>query len=256
MNLKLYRHKLRQSLSIALSHRLTSFVIVVFGFMFIFIEFAVGLIYFQGSDVLLGLSKEHYFFFVSTFNLISYLYQFLFTLAHEELSEKIIKGDLDYVVVRPLNSFFYYALSRVDFPSLPGVIVSACQCLLFYPKAIKIHDAAFVLFMIAMSVIFVFVLNQLLISAIFWLEKNNRLTEVPEYLMSFAARPKRFFPTIIQRVFTSLIPAFTATNSILDYLNGQLNWGHFVWFVVYTSLMVVLSYHVWNKGMRKYQSAN
>ena len=122
MNMKLYKAMLSNSIQRILIYRTTSILIVVFGLLFYFIEMFSGMVYFSYTDNILGWTKWDYFSLVTTATIIRYGYTFFFIWG-SDLSYTIVQGKLDYTLLRPLNSFWYYAFYMADFPSLINVIL-------------------------------------------------------------------------------------------------------------------------------------
>ncbi|MBU5426109.1 ABC transporter permease [Tissierella pigra] len=256
MNFKIYKNLLYQSFSEMMSHRFTSICIIIFGIMFIGIEFIAGYVYFQFSDLLLGWSRDDYFLLISSFNIITYGYQFFFILSHEILSESIIEGELDYILIRPLNSFFFYSLYRVDIPSIIGLIISIITFSFFLPIRLGLLEIVIVFLMFVLNIVFVFLINHIVVITSFWSEKSEKLLALPEYIMDFSARPRNFYPRGIKFIFSIIIPSFIATNSIVDFIRKEFNILEYIWFLIFIFILGILSYYFWNKGLEKYQSAN
>lgn len=256
MNFKIYKNLIYQSISEMMAHRFSSICIVLFGLMFILIEIIAGIVYYKFSPMILGWSKNDYFILISSFNIINYGYQFFFILSHETLSEQIIKGDLDYTFIRPVNSFLFHSLYRLDFPSIVGLFVSILLFIFYSYKYISIYKLIVIFPMFIISILFVFLINQIIVTISFWTEKSEKLLALPEYIMDFSARPKDFYPKAISNFFTIIIPSFVATNSVADYVIGKLNYKSYIWFLFIVILLSFLSYFLWNRGMKKYQSAN
>jgi len=245
MSLNLFILKIKNSISNTLAHRGTSLLVVVFGLIFIFIEYISGYIYFINNDNLLGISKEQYFLFVSFFNMVSYTYQFFFIGSHETLSENILEGELDYIFIRPVNSYIYYAFNDIDFPSLIGLLVSIVLFIHFYPLLPSFLDVVYILISYLLAVSMLFLINQILVTMLFWFEKASQLTSVSEYIYDFCSRPKNFFPNFIKVLFTRFVPILTATSLITDKLNGTLNIFDLCYLVLFDIVCLSVSLLLW-----------
>ena len=109
MNFRLYKKFLSHSFQEFLIYRTTAIVTIVFGLIFFLAEFIAGIIYFNYTETIYGWVKNDYLLLISVASVISYGYQFLFTVAHENLYEFILGGELDYILIRPVNSFLFYS---------------------------------------------------------------------------------------------------------------------------------------------------
>lgn len=154
-----------------------------------------------------GFSFEQYELMIVSLASITYTYQFLFIGAHEALAEDIIEGDLDYIFLRPINSYFYYALRRLDFPSLIYLIVYIPVTIYLLVKFdLTPLDWLLVALFYVVGVLFVFAMNQLVIEVSFWKDTMTALNGVPEYLIDSANRPAKIYPKFIRMFLVNVIP--------------------------------------------------
>ena len=172
MNLKLYLQFVKQSLQEFFIYKTTALITATVGLVFFSIEIIAGIIYFEEIDLLLGWSKTDYFLLVTSANLINYIYQFIFISAHEHLSEAIIEGELDYSLVRPINSFYYYIFFRIDVGSIINlIVVSIFDLYLISKYPINLLHLLMYVLSIIIGVFTLFLLNQIAVSFSFWFER-------------------------------------------------------------------------------------
>ena len=77
-------------------------------------------------------------------------------------------------------------------------------------------------FLILVTAFFIFVLNQIFLSFLFWFNGVSELGGIIEDLFSFASRPKKIFPRIIQNIFF-LFRVLLATNISNQFLKKGIN---------------------------------
>ncbi len=115
----------RNSFSIVLGQR---FALVTFllGKVFRFIIFFLFIFYIlKGSGNLAGYSSNQVIFFFLTFNLVDVVTQFLYRQVYS-FRPMIIKGDLDLVLVKPINALFRVLMGGadiIDLITIPPLIV-------------------------------------------------------------------------------------------------------------------------------------
>lgn len=190
-------------------------------------------------------------------NIIQCGYQMLFSSAHESLCEKIIEGELDYIFVRPVNSFFYYIFYRVDLPSAINLTIAIIvQVIIMSKKSYSILQMiGFVLF-ILLGIWFLFLLNQIVVMVSFWKEKSSKLMGMPEYFVDASTRPKDMYPNAIKYLLIWIIPIFTTINGPVDILKNDYNMVAFLWYFIYLVVFSFITYWLWLKGLKRYLSAN
>ncbi len=194
---------------------------------------------------------------VISFALIQYLYQFLFTASHESLADKIVEGKLDYTFLRPVNSYFFNALYRIDFPSLINLSLALSISIYFLIK-LKLSFSICLLyyFFILLGVWFYFLLCQIAVTISFWLERADIIIGLPEYIADSTNKPRTVYPKIIQIIFIFIIPTITSVNGPVDLIRGKLVIWEFLYYIIFLVFLTILSYGMWKRGMAKYSSAN
>ncbi|WP_203637273.1 ABC transporter permease [Levilactobacillus wangkuiensis] len=254
--LKIYRVLVTQSLAETMTYRVTTVLTALFGVLFYAIDLITGGVYFSFTPTIYGWNFLDYLNLITTANLISYAYQFLFVAGHEDLVDQILDGNLDYSLLRPVNSYWFHASYRVDFPSLvtllltgviEGVILS------------KLHPTPLNLLLYVVAVIvgigFVFALNQIMVTLAFWVDGLSALNGLPEDLMDASARPAKIYPRVIQQLFLWVIPSLAITNVPAQFGHNQPTWL-LLWTALVTGVLLVISYIEWQRGLLKYVSAN
>ena len=257
MNLKIYKAILSNSIQRVLIYRTTSILIVVFGLLFYFVEMLSGMVYFSYTDNILGWTKWDYFSLITTAAIIQHSYNFFFIWGTSDLSINIIQGKLDYTLLRPLNSFWYYALYMADFPSLvnviPGIIVQGWIIS-------KYHTGFFqVIMYIAFVIIgiwFQFLVCNFSNMITFWVDKADQILWIPETLAEISSRPASIYPKWIKYFLMWILPILTSFNLPIDIIRGKVNVVNMLWYAGFVGAFTIANYRIWHAGLKKYQSSN
>ena len=256
MNMKIYKAMLSNSIQRILIYRTTSILIVVFGLLFYFIEMFSGMVYFSYTDNILGWTKWDYFSLVTTATIIRYGYTFFFIWG-SDLSYTIVQGKLDYTLLRPLNSFWYYAFYMADFPSLINVILG----IIVQVWIISIHNVGF--FQVIMYILFViigiwfhFLMFNFSNMISFWVDKADQILWIPETLSEISSQPASIYPKWIRCLLMWLLPILTSFNLPIDIIRGKVNMVNMLWYVGFVGAFTIANYRIWHAGLKKYQSSN
>ena len=257
MNMKVYNVMISNSIQQMFIYRTTSLLIVVFGLIFYLFELFSGFVYFKYTDNIMGWTKWDYFSLITTSTIIMYGYNFFFVWGDSTLDEEILEGKLDYIFLRPINSFWYYSLYRIDFPSLINILTGiAVQSYIIYREKIGILQILMYIVSVIMGVWFIFLFNHLTVTVAFWKEKANELTWVPEILTDFSSRPASIYPKIIRFLMIWIIPILTSINLPVDILRGKVNMMSMLWYILFLIVFTIAVYKMWYAGIKKYQSSN
>ncbi len=257
MKVRIYKELFKQSIEEFMIYRMTASLTVLFGIMFYGIELLAGVVYFQYTDSIMGLTRTDYMILITTANIIQMGYQFLFVASHEMLEETIIEGGLDYALIRPVNSFFYYSFQRIDIASAIGLLVSiVCQC--YFMRGLNLTGLSILGYVIGvlMGVWFLFLINQNIVMLSFWVEKSSKITGIPEYLFELVSRPRGIYPNVVVWVLSYVVPFFSAVNLPIEIINGNKYMQGCAYYAVFLIIISVVTYVLWNKGLRRYVSAN
>jgi len=256
MNMKIYKAMLSNSIQRILIYRTTSILIVVFGLLFYFIEMFSGTVYFSYTDNILGWTKWDYFSLITTATIIRYGYTFFFIWG-SDLSYNIIQGKLDYTLLRPLNSFWYYAFYMADFPSLINVILGIIvQGWIISKYHIGFFQVIMYIIFVIIGIWFQFLMFNFSNMISFWVDKAEQILWIPETLSETSSQPASIYPKWIRCFLMWLLPILTSFNLPIDIIRGKVNVVNMLWFVGFVGAFTIANYRMWNAGLKKYQSSN
>ena len=256
MNMKIYKAMLSNSIQRILIYRTTSILIVVFGLLFYFIEMFSGTVYFSYTDNILGWTKWDYFSLITTATIIRYGYTFFFIWG-SDLSYNIIQGKLDYTLLRPLNSFWYYAFYMADFPSLINVILGIIvQGWIISKYHIGFFQVIMYIIFVIIGIWFQFLMFNFSNMISFWVDKAEQILWIPETLSETSSQPASIYPKWIRCFLMWLLPILTSFNLPIDIIRGKVNVVNMLWFVGFVGAFTIANYRMWNAGFKKYQSSN
>ena len=256
MNMKIYKEMISNSIQRVLLYRTTSILIVVFGLLFYFIEMFSGTVYFSYTDNILGWTKWDYFSLITTATIIRYGYTFFFIWG-SDLSYNIIQGKLDYTLLRPLNSFWYYAFYMADFPSLINVILGIIvQGWIISKYHIGFFQVIMYIIFVIIGIWFQFLMFNFSNMISFWVDKAEQILWIPETLSETSSQPASIYPKWIRCFLMWLLPILTSFNLPIDIIRGKVNVVNMLWFVGFVGAFTIANYRMWNAGFKKYQSSN
>ena len=256
MNLKIYKAMLSNSIQRILIYRTTSILIVVFGLLFYFIEMFSGTVYFSYTDNILGWTKWDYFSLITTATIIRYGYTFFFIWG-SDLSYTIVQGKLDYTLLRPLNSFWYYAFYMADFPSLINVILGIIvQGWIISRQHVGFFQVIMYILFVIIGIWFHFLMFNFSNMISFWVDKAEQILWIPETLSETSSQPASIYPKWIRCFLMWLLPILTSFNLPIDIIRGKVNMVNMLWYVGLVAVFTIANYRIWHAGLKKYQSSN
>jgi ABC-2 type transport system permease protein len=257
MRIRVFRELLKLSVREFVIYRMTATLTVLFGLMFYGIELLAGVVYYQFTDSIMGMARNDYMILITTANIIQMGYQLLFVASHERLEDAIIEGELDYALIRPVNSFLYYAFQRMDIASGVGLIVSV-GFLSFFVQGYEVSGIRVIGYIVGiiLGIWMLFLVNHNIVMLSFWVEKSSKISGIPEYLFELASRPRGIYPSILVWLLSYILPFFMAINTPIELITDNGSKVGEVYYLVFLIIASAITYTLWNNGLKKYASAN
>ncbi|WP_306485325.1 ABC transporter permease [Anaerococcus sp.] len=250
---------LKLSIKKFLIYRTTSLLIIVFSTLFLITELLSIEILYTMVDEIGGFSRERMVILLALTNIITSLYEFIFIDQHEELAYKIVDGELDYTLLRPVNSLLASSVKSFDLASLFNLIIPITLIKIALVRegiVLDIFKIIIIFIFILNGVIQYYLINQLIANLSFKLEKSNKLISLSEYFMDFAIKPQSIFPKPIKFIFKYIIPMFLISQLPLSILYGDIKIKDMILSIMYTVVFFALTLFSWKRSLVHYQSAS
>ena len=242
-----------------LIYRLSSILTVVFGVIIIFAEYLAIEIYYEFNNEIGGWSKYGFYILFGSFNSMVVLYNFLFEIGHDEFAIKLKYGELDYDMIRPIDSMLLTSCSRFDYPSLLNLVIP----IIFIHNGSSIEKISWGLFNSSIFVLFIFLgvfiiylLNQILMTAAFWLTDFSNAFQLIGAITNLGSKPFKIYPWYMQLIFGFCIPIILAGNLPADLLLGNLTIQKVMFTILGCMTLFIMTRIFWNLGLKKYSSAS
>jgi ABC-2 type transport system permease protein len=171
------------------------------------------------------------------------------------LPELIRRGDLDFLLLKPVNSQFQVSLRRFAITGIPTYLL-AIAVTLYAMSAQGVLGAAnltlLALFMLC-GMLIVYAIWSLLHTLAFWFVRIENISQLFYAVFETARFPVGVFPRWLRIVFTFVIPvAFITTVPAV----GTLDWSLGVAAPCIAVLGLLLSHAFWQFALKRYTSAS
>lgn len=225
--------------------------ILRFAFFMIFLSFLI-----IGAKNLVGYNANQVIFFFLTFTLVSTFSQFFFREVYR-FRPKVVNGDLDLILVKPLNSLFVSLLGGadiIDFFTIPPLIwITVHYGALLNPSFVSV-----ILYLIL-------IVNGLIVAAAFYISvislgiitlEIDHTVMIFRDLESLARFPVDIYKQPLQNILTYLLPIGIMITFPAKALMGLISpWG-VVGSLFVGILFMFASLKFWNFALKKYTSAS
>lgn len=216
-----------------------------------------------------GWGKFQFFLFLATTLLINSVMEALFMTNADEFSELIRTGELDFALLKPIDTQFLVSFKRIEWSALGNVAVGlvligySLYRLQHVPSLVQI--VLYPLFLLSGVAIFYSLMFTLATSSI-WLGRNQTLYDFWFYITTFSRYPMEIYRgaigTPLRWFFTFIIPVLVVVNVPARLLARPLNpgspqeWLLPLFAVFATVVCVVGSRRVFNWALASYRSAS
>ena len=248
----------------------TSWTLMNIGFYIIVFEHTESI----GRDT--GWQQYEFFLFLGTTWLINSLVQTFFMPNVQDFSELIRTGNLDFALVKPIDTQFLISFQRVEWSSLSNFVLGLVLLIVSLvhlstrtgPVPWKLEPVMFILYpfyLLCGTAILYSVMIALAATSI-WLGRNQSLYNFWFYITNFSRYPMEIYQNqwgwILWGIFTFIIPVLVVVNVPARLLAQPLNprepweWWLTIFALLATVLSVLVSRRIFRRALLSYRSAS
>lgn len=213
-----------------------------------------------GQDITFQVWREkQVLFFVGTFLIIHNLFKAFLSDGVGSLGELVRTGNLDGLLLQPLNARLLLALSRINLAPLASVglglwLVARSGFIPVLVRQPALGAAYFALMLL--GVYFLYTIDFVLMCSSFWIVKTGELDSIFATAVEFGNKPHLIYPEWLQFIFSTVLTFFLAGNYQVMIVAGGMNWTGLLLMVVSLFLWSLLGRSLWNRGLRRYHGAS
>jgi ABC-2 type transport system permease protein len=174
---------------------------------------------FAKTSTIANWSENEYLFFVGCFFALNGLIECLFLENCNEFAELVRTGDLDFLLLKPIDEQFLITCRRVDWATAPNIIMGAVVMLIaLYRMDWPIDPVRVTSFVVTFTCGVLIAYSFMLVLTAFsvWLVRNQSLMEMWWLFASLARYPKEIFSGTsaapLGFIFTFILPILLVAN--------------------------------------------
>lgn len=213
-----------------------------------------------------GWGKYQFFVFISTSMIINSIVQAFFMPNAEEFSELIRTGNLDFALLKPIDTQFLISLQKIEWSSLAncvfgvGLLIYALQQLDYAPSAAQV--LLYPVYILC-GVMILYSLTIAMSSISVWLGRNQSLYDFWFYITNFSRYPLEIyhgrFGDPMRLTFMYVLPVLLVVNVPARLLAKPLeaqHWPLAAFTLLATLASFVLSRRLFQSALKSYRSAS
>ena len=228
---------------------------VYYGALFFFFH-----IIFQFTDSLGDFTQDAVIIFLITLYISDLLYVFFLGGNVFEVNNKVKSGDLDYILLKPINSQFFISCRYVMTNALISLIILICLLIrliyIYHDNQIILMNFGFYIFSIILGV-FIFYSVEFIISCLaFWFRNFSYAGWLSSELTKYSRRPDSIYKSWLRKSLFTIFPMAM----ICSVPSRMLLFGPDIKLLILQFFIaiffLVLTIIVWKQGLYRYESAS
>ncbi|MFN8523981.1 MAG: ABC-2 family transporter protein [Chloroflexota bacterium] len=206
-----------------------------------------------------GWTLDRMMVLTGTFLLVQYTSSALFRQNMIRLSELVNKGELDFVLIRPISSQFLVSTRYVDFTDVPGILVGV----VYLAEGLRRAEAQVSLVQVAQyAALFICALVSgysvwfAMVTASLWTGRLNNVSHGMTPISNLARIPVEAYRGLVYVLLAFVLPVGVAATFPAQALLGTLAPGMLPYQVLASLAMLAAAHWFWRVSLRRYSSAS
>lgn len=254
--IKIYKAVLKRSISRSYVYRIEVLSRIFRAFLLISLQLIILNSIFGSSSDFIGYSKTQTLLIIGLFDILNYSAWAIFLVNLGRLEERVEKGELDSLLLLPLNSIFSVSLTDFfiyDFASILAGLILVIYYFITNGYLISFGNVIYGLVAFILSFILLFFINLLFSSFSFSKTKTGILLFIKE-IYSLARFPMDIWGPSLQLVFLTFMPIAFLTTIPSKIIFGMLQPIWLMYGLIATVIFSVISILIWKWNVKKYVS--
>jgi ABC-2 type transport system permease protein len=252
-----YKKFVSTSVSVETSFR-TSFILLIFMDLFFFFSSVGSVSFIYDHVVQIGpWQKNELLFFLTFMLMIDNLHMMIFSQSFWEFSFNIRTGQLDYVILKPMNTIFsvffrhFRASSLFNTPLFLGYLI-------YYGVQVGLSPLDWIMlpFFICLSLALLVVVEFILSTSMFWLTDGVGINFLRMQMQQLARWPNFIYQGAIRKFLTVFIPILLVGSGPVHFLLDKNSWQLLALMVGALVVFTAILLFIWKIGLRRYDSAS
>jgi ABC-2 type transport system permease protein len=206
-----------------------------------------------------GLSPYEMLFFTGTFHLADSVYMVFTFFGIMEIPELVRRGDMDYLLTKPVPSQFLTTFRGFSWYSLVDFILAVAM-IGYAMVQIQFHftwfGVAAYLIMVVFGAVISYSMSCLVMTLSFTFINVDAIWTAFFEMGEFEKYPMGIYPPPWKTIFSVTLPMIIVANFPAYFALGKLSIGQLVWFLAASFILIYASQRFWQHGLKKYQSAS
>lgn len=252
-----YKNFVSTSTQVQASFR-TSFILLIFMDLFFYISSLASVSFiFDHVETIGPWGREQLMFYISYMLVIDAIHMMMFSHNFWQLSLYIRKGDLDFILLKPLSSIFSCFFRHFRTPALITFPV-ALFLLIYYGIAVDISAIDWMLMplYLTLSITLIILIEFILSTAMFWMVEGTGINFLRMQMQQLARWPNFVFSDYIRKFLTTIVPVLLVGSAPVQFMYNKSRFELLIVMIVAIIVLTKVLNTLWKVALNNYESAS
>lgn len=220
-------------------------------------QLSVFEVIFMHTRQLNGWALEETRVFMGVLFITDCLYMLFFAENLDRLGEKVRRGDLDLLLMKPVNSQWMLSCQKVSVAYLGNFIISL-GWLIFSLLRVEFNAwrVLYLVPMIPFGLILVYSIRFMIASTALFLTRADAVNYIWYQIYRLGTRPDTIYPIALRYTVLSVLPVAFLSSVPTQVILGRLSPFVLLYGALLAMLFLLISRFVWREGLKRYSSAS
>jgi len=213
---------------------------------------------FSHVDAIAGWTKYEVFFLIGAGNAVMGMFETLFIMNLMRLPDMIRTGELDFHLLKPVNTQFLVSARYADFEAVPNTMLGfgfMVWCAFKLKTVMTLPALATFLVFIVNGVALYYAIMFISVTVSFWFMRFQAMNVWWQFT-TLGRQPAEIYPAKLKFILTYCIPMLVIINFPVKALLGRLSLYDGVWGLVATLALLAFSGWFFRIALKRYRSAS
>ena len=214
---------------------------------------------FSYVDALGDFSKDAVIIFLIITYLTDSVFVFFFGSNTFQVNRMVVKGDLDLLLLKPVNSLFFISFRYVATYSIISTILLFCLLLrmtTLYPEPIGLINYIIFFISFLLGILILYSLEFIISCLVFWYKNFSVGGWLSSELTKYSRRPDSIYSGVLRKLLFSFFPMAMISSLPARMLIFGPDYQLLLIQLFVTAIALFFTIFIWNRGLIRYDSAS
>lgn len=211
------------------------------------------------TNMIYGWTKTDILLLTCGYQILIGVFHTLFSGNFERMAEIIHLGQMDSLLIKPLDSQFMLSVWRVNYTSLIRIIIGIAFLGYFvnaHAVYLSLPGLLFFVFLLAVGLILLYSIWYMIVTLIIWFPRMSNVVELMYTVSGFARYPQEMYKNSLGPLFFVLLPVLVVVTIPVRLLISRIQPSEVFLMMFFSVAFFTASRRFWKFALRHYTSAS